>query len=291
MRIYEAINQVMKDCGFIGKDSINPQQKYKFRGIDAVMNALNPALIKNRVFVMPEVLDQTREERQTKTGGLLIYSVVRVKYTFYADDGSSVSAVVVGEGMDSGDKATNKAMSAAFKYACFQTFCIPTEEMRDSEEDSPEPAPRNEPDNGADRRGQGIGLTGLDANAYFHVLCTKIAEQLHQTITEVKNDLIAEWGQPDQEIRTIILDDAIDWRKIEHLHLRPTVATKTLDNGRLYRVYIVMRGSHTYDKKEMSRLIDGAVDSARELGIETMTPDQIERMKNAWTLGKKVTPV
>lgn len=148
MRIYEAINQVMKDCGFIGKDSINPQQKYKFRGIDAVMNALNPALIKNRVFVMPEVLDQTREERQTKTGGLLIYSVVRVKYTFYADDGSSVSAVVVGEGMDSGDKATNKAMSAAFKYACFQTFCIPTEEMRDSEEDSPEPTPRKEPDMG-----------------------------------------------------------------------------------------------------------------------------------------------
>lgn len=131
----------------------------------------------------------------------------------------------------------------------------------------------------------------LDANAYFHVLCTKIAEQLHQTVTEVKNDLIAEWGQPDQEIRTIILDDAIDWRKIEPLHLRPTVATKTLDNGRLYRVYIVMRGSHTYDKKEMSRLIDGAIETAKELDIETLTPEQIERMKNAWTLGKKVTPV
>lgn len=144
MNIYTAIMNVMKDCGAVGKDSRNPQQGYKYRGIDAVMNALNPALIKNRVFVIPEVLEQAREERQTAKGGLLIYSVCTVKYTFYAEDGSSVSAVVTGEGMDSGDKATNKAMSAAFKYALFQTFCIPTEEMVDSEIDSPEPAPKQE---------------------------------------------------------------------------------------------------------------------------------------------------
>ena len=141
-KIYTAIMNVMKDCGAVGKDSRNPQQNYKYRGIDAVMNALNPALIKNRVFVVPEVLEQSREERQTAKGGLLIYSVCKVKYTFYAEDGSSVSSVVTGEGMDSGDKATNKAMSAAFKYALFQTFCIPTEEMVDSEIDSPEPAPK-----------------------------------------------------------------------------------------------------------------------------------------------------
>lgn len=141
MNIYESISAVMKDCGFVSKNDKNPQQGYKYRGIDAVMNALNPALIKNKVFVVPEVLDQSREERQTSKGGLLIYSVVRVKYTFYAEDGSSIYAVVIGEAMDSGDKSMNKAMSAAFKYACFQTFCIPTEEMKDSEADSPEPLP------------------------------------------------------------------------------------------------------------------------------------------------------
>lgn len=144
MNIYESINAVMKDCGYIAKDSKNTMQNYKFRGIDAVMNALNPALIKNKVFVVPEVLEQTREERHTAKGGLLIYSIVRVKYSFYAEDGSSVTACVIGEGMDSGDKATNKAMSAAFKYACFQTFCIPTEEMKDSEDDSPEPVAKND---------------------------------------------------------------------------------------------------------------------------------------------------
>ena len=143
MNIFESISAVMRDCGAVTKDKWNSQQGYKFRGIDAVLNALRPAFAKNKVFVVPEVLEQNREERTTAKGGLLIYSVVRVKYTFYAEDGTSVSAVVCGEGMDSGDKATNKAMSAAFKYACFQTFCIPTEEMKDSEDDSPEPEPKS----------------------------------------------------------------------------------------------------------------------------------------------------
>jgi len=142
MNIYESMAAVMEDCGAVAKSSTNEKQRYKYRGIDAVMNALNPALRKHKVFVIPEVQEQAREERTTQNGGLLIYSTVKVKYTFYAEDGSSVVATVIGEGMDSGDKSTNKAMSAAFKYACFQAFCIPTEEMRDSEEDSPEPTPK-----------------------------------------------------------------------------------------------------------------------------------------------------
>lgn len=131
MNIYQSICAVMNDIGAVGKDSVNEQQKFKFRGIDAVMNALSPALVKNKVFVVPEILEQVREERQTLKGANLIYSICKIKYTFYAEDGSCISSVVIGEGMDSGDKATNKAMSIAFKYACFQVFCIPTEEMSD----------------------------------------------------------------------------------------------------------------------------------------------------------------
>lgn len=134
--IYESICAVMTDIGAVGKNSKNQQQGFMFRGIDAVMNALNPALIKNKVFVVPQIIEQTREERTTAKGNSLIYSICKVKYTFYAEDGSSVEAVVIGEGMDSGDKATNKAMSIAFKYACFQVFCIPTEEMKESDPDN-----------------------------------------------------------------------------------------------------------------------------------------------------------
>ena len=137
-KIYEAISNVMRDVGIVGKNNFNQIQKYKFRSIDDVMNALNPAMVKNHVFVSPTILDQKRSERESTKGGVLIYSVVTVRYTFYTDDGSSVEATVVGEAMDSGDKSMNKAMSAAFKYACFQVFCIPTEEMHDSEEQSDE---------------------------------------------------------------------------------------------------------------------------------------------------------
>ena len=131
MNIYESISKIMEEVGAIGKTSKNQQQNFMYRGVDAVMNALSPALTKNKVFVVPEVLEQTREERQTAKGGTLLYSILKIKYTFYAEDGSSVSAVVIGEGMDSGDKASNKAMAIAFKYACFQVFCIPTEEIVD----------------------------------------------------------------------------------------------------------------------------------------------------------------
>lgn len=138
--IYETITAVMAEIGAVGKDSRNEQQRFMYRGIDAVMNAINPALIKHKLFVVPEIMEQKREERHTAKGGNLIYSICTVKYTFYAEDGSSVSATVIGEGMDSGDKATNKAMSIAFKYACFQVFCIPTEEMKDPDAETPPPS-------------------------------------------------------------------------------------------------------------------------------------------------------
>ncbi len=140
--IYQTISDVMAEIGAIGKDKKNQSQGFMYRGIDAVMNALNPALIKHKLFIVPEVLEHTREERQNSKGNTLIYSICKVKYTFFAEDGSSISATVVGEGMDSGDKATNKAMSIAFKYACFQVFCIPTEEMDDPDAECHEVAPK-----------------------------------------------------------------------------------------------------------------------------------------------------
>ena len=136
--IFESIQAVMGEIGVVGKTSKNAQQGFMYRGIDAVMNALQPALIKHGVFVVPEILEQTREERVNSKGTTLIYSICKIKYNFYAQDGSSVSATVIGEGMDTGDKATNKAMSIAFKYACFQVFCIPTEEMVDPDAEAHE---------------------------------------------------------------------------------------------------------------------------------------------------------
>ena len=146
-KIYGLIAQAMKEIGAIGKDSTATNNSgkimYKFRGIDAVYNALNPVFSKLGLFMVPEVLEHTREERKTVSGGALIYSILKVKYTMYAPDGSNVTAIVEGEGMDSGDKASNKAMSAAYKYAAFQILCIPTEDTVDPDAEVHEVMPRN----------------------------------------------------------------------------------------------------------------------------------------------------
>ena len=138
-QIHELIGKAMNEIGAIGKDS-NATDKsgrvqYKFRGIDAVYNALNPVMAKLGLFICPEIIDQQREERTTQSGGLLKYTLLTVKYTVFAPDGSNVSMTVVGEGMDSGDKSSNKAMSVAMKYAMFQLFMIPTEDLYDSDKD------------------------------------------------------------------------------------------------------------------------------------------------------------
>ncbi len=138
MNIYESITKIMEEVPAVGKEQVNKQQGFKFRGIDDVMNALQPLLAKNKVFIVPEILEQTREERTTTKGGNLIYSICKIKYKFYAEDGSSIEAITIGEGMDSGDKATNKAMAIAMKYALFQVFCIPTEEMKDPDSETPD---------------------------------------------------------------------------------------------------------------------------------------------------------
>lgn len=136
-KIYQAIPKVMAEINAVGKNKQNKQQGFMYRGVDDVMNALYPTLSKCKVFIVPEILEQKREERQTAKGAILIYSICRIRFRFFADDGSFVEAITVGEGMDSGDKATNKAMAIAFKYACFQVFCIPTEEMHDPDSETP----------------------------------------------------------------------------------------------------------------------------------------------------------
>lgn len=122
----------------------------------------------------------------------------------------------------------------------------------------------------------------LSANAYFHVLCDKIAKVLNISAIEAKNTMLERYGQLDEEVPEIILRESIDWRKIEGLHLRPTCYTRRMANDKDYRIYFVVRGSHTYDTQEMSQLIEGTVQEAKELEIETLPPKELERMVATW---------
>jgi hypothetical protein len=134
--VYKAIAAVMEDVGRegIAKDRKNQQQGYSFRGIDDVYNALAPILARHRLIIVPRVLSREKTERDTQKGGVLFYVVVHVEFDIICSvDGSRITAATYGEAMDSADKATNKAMSAAYKYMAMQTFCIPTEGDNDAD--------------------------------------------------------------------------------------------------------------------------------------------------------------
>lgn len=212
--IFETINAVMEEIGAVGKNSRNEQQKYMYRGVDDVMNALNPAFIKHKLLMVPEVVSQKREERQTANGKNIIYSVLSVKYTFYAEDGSSIYTIVPGEGMDSGDKASNKAMSSAFKYACFQTFCIPTEEMKDPDAETPPPSKPVKPTLEAkyvntlfaELQRTGIGLKGI-------LQTYKVADVHDLTFEDWKKAMDILKGKPDKPAPEVPdkADEGLPW--------------------------------------------------------------------------------
>ena len=139
--VYKAISAVTRALGKegIAKTSKNEQQGYKFRGIDAIYNALSSELAAADLCIIPRVVSRDVVERQTRNGGVLFYVTIKAEYDIVsAIDGSQHTAMAYGEAMDSGDKATNKAMSAAYKYMAMQLFCIPTEGDNDADASSHE---------------------------------------------------------------------------------------------------------------------------------------------------------
>lgn len=152
-RVTSAVHAVMAALGKrgIAKSRENVDQSYFFRGIDQVYAALNPLLVEHGLIVLPRVLTRLTDARQTRSGGSLYNVALEMAYRVVAvTDGSSLPEIVVwGEGSDTADKATNKAMSAAYKYFAIQLFCIPVEGDEDADRTTPEdsrPAPPPEYD-------------------------------------------------------------------------------------------------------------------------------------------------
>lgn len=148
MSVYKAIICVAAELAKegIGKNRKNDQQGYKFRGIDDVYNELAPLLSKHALCILPRILSRDCVERTTAKGGAIFYVTVEAEFDFVsADDGSVHTVKTFGEAMDSADKATNKAMSAAYKYAAFQAFCIPTEGDNDADATTHEIKPKAAP--------------------------------------------------------------------------------------------------------------------------------------------------
>ena len=137
LNVYQLISAVSGDLckEGISKDRTNTQGSgYKFRGIDDVYNAISPVMAKHGLVIMPRILNREITERLSAKGNALFHVVVEAEFDFVSShDSSSHTVRTFGEAMDRGDKATNKAMSAAYKYAAFQAFCIPTEGDNDAD--------------------------------------------------------------------------------------------------------------------------------------------------------------
>lgn len=127
-QIYPAMAAVMREVDHVAKRDKNDHQRFMFRGIDAVLNAVGPALRKHNVIVTPNVTSVTYDQVTTSGGKPATACRVIVDYMFYAIDGSSIVTTVAGEAWDNGDKAAPKAMSVAFRTALLQALALPTDE-------------------------------------------------------------------------------------------------------------------------------------------------------------------
>lgn len=212
--VYAAIAAVMEDVGHegIAKDRRNESQKYSFRGIDDVYNALAPILAKHHLIIVPRVLSREKTERVSmKDDGrgnvkesVLFYVVVHVEFDIIcATDGSKHVASTWGEAMDSGDKATNKAMSAAYKYMAMQTFCIPTEGDNDADASTPDEVRPNAGSSQAPARTQ--QATGADPSPR--------SAPVQRTMS--KADSREEFKTIDYEMRACkSSDELIEWGRL-----------------------------------------------------------------------------
>jgi hypothetical protein len=134
--IHEAVVAVMRDVHAVGKNETNAAQKFKFRGVDAVVNALAPAMRKHGLFVVPALNTADYSTRTSANGGELQVCRLSVAFTLCSDgDGGTLTGVVASEAFDSGDKATAKAMSVALRTFLLQTFMLPTDD-KDPDQDT-----------------------------------------------------------------------------------------------------------------------------------------------------------
>lgn len=210
LAVFQAINAVQAALvkEGIAKNRKNQQQGYNFRGIDDIYNALSELLASNKLCILPEVLERVQVERTTNKGGVIFYTTVKVKYTLVSGvDGSKFETATYGEAMDSADKATNKAMSAAYKYLCLQVFCIPTEGDNDADGSTPEqlkpqvPKPAQPAPTIADRVAKfkqyiaGASLEELNSAKYkdkFDALLSQLNDEGQLELTNMHNSRMIE---------------------------------------------------------------------------------------------------
>lgn len=123
--VYAAIAAVMAEVGAVGKDDVNEQQRFRYRSIDSLVNAVSPVMARHGVIIVPDCSILSQEERTTRSGTAQVLATVEFRFRVYGPAGDFVEGRTIGQGIDMSDKAMNKAMTAGFKYAIAQVFAVP----------------------------------------------------------------------------------------------------------------------------------------------------------------------
>lgn len=210
--VYRAIAAVMADMAVEGisksrKSGDGGGPKFQFRGIDDVYNALAPVMAKHGLMMLPRILTRELVERQTRNGGAMFYTVVEAEFDLVSsEDGSKHTVRTFGEAMDSSDKSTNKAMSAAFKYAAMQAFCIPTEGDNDADATTHEVAPAEKPKTLAERLEGALG-------AVAKATTSEQVNRLFANATQLKADLTKADAEGLARLETAFMDKVAELDK------------------------------------------------------------------------------
>ena len=266
--IARALIDVMKDIKAVGKDSENSAQKFKFRGIDAILSEVAPILRKHEVVIIPNASEPTYREYSRASGGTLIYCTIKVAYKFIASDGSFIEATMYGEAMDSGDKSTSKAFSVAYRNLLIQTFAIPTGD--------PDP----------------------DHDSYMDVLPTNIVELIKGASSLDELNGVSKVIQDDKSLSKGVLEGLRNlWSKRKHeleqvvtpaTETQTTSPTNTIRGEINYDAFIIqMHGMLTAPEKAdlYSFAAESGVPGLAENGIANLTQDQKEIVAN---IGKTI---
>lgn len=203
MKVHQAIIDVMGDLAEVGiaKEKRNTEQGFNYRGIDDLYNTLAKILANRKLCILPTILEREVNQRTTANNKIMYNIVLKMSYRVVsAEDGSAIECVTYGEASDMTDKGTNKAMSAAYKYLCFQLFCIPIDVQDPDETTPPETAApkaqgkatgKQTPEGGYNvpPKAQGAKSQGAKpATATKQAAATKTAQQLSDQLEACTDD-------------------------------------------------------------------------------------------------------
>lgn len=202
-KIYPALNSVMTEINAIAKDRVNQQQRFNFRGIDDVYNAIHPCCAKHGVFSTSTVVSAERQHFKSKSGAAGVHTTARIRYRFYTLDGSYVETEVLAEASDYGDKSYSKVMAIAHKYALLQIFMVPTQnQQEDPDAQSPEPARKKafNKDNEKHRDHLNKKLKEMDVPEFcWDIVAEEMNGKQGEDLNDVVKEVMSVQTEPKQE--------------------------------------------------------------------------------------------